>query len=174
MNQAVRFRPVITFALTFLLLISWFAPRADAAAQWQAGTAYKKGDLVTYQNKDYECIQAHTALTGWEPSVVPALWKYVGEGSGGETPTPDTAPPSVPAGLTSSSITNTSVSLSWNASTDNVGVAGYEVYRNGVLVTSTSTTTAVVTGLTASTTYAFSVKPKMPQAIYPLRAPPSV
>lgn len=83
LNQAVRFRPVITFALAFLLLLLWFAPRADAAAQWQAGTAYKKGDLVTYQNKDYECIQAHTALTGWEPSVVPALWKYVGEGSGG-------------------------------------------------------------------------------------------
>ncbi|WP_342571406.1 glycosyl hydrolase family 18 protein [Paenibacillus sp. FSL R5-0749] len=160
MNQAVRFRPVITFALAFLLLLLWFAPRADAAAQWQAGTAYKKGDLVTYQNKDYECIQAHTALTGWEPSVVPALWKYVGEGSGGETPTPDTAPPSVPAGLTSSAITNTSVSLAWNASTDNVGVVAYEVYRNGVLVTSTSTTTAVVTGLTASTTYAFTVKAK--------------
>ncbi|MGP3782876.1 carbohydrate-binding protein [Paenibacillus sp. 1A_MP2] len=83
MNQAVRFRPVITFALAFLLIITWFAPRADAAAQWQAGTAYKKGDLVTYLNKDYECIQPHTALTGWEPSNVPALWKYVGEGTGG-------------------------------------------------------------------------------------------
>lgn len=91
----------------------------------------QKGDLVTYLNKDYECIQPHTALTGWEPSNVPALWKYVGEGTGGGNPTPDTTPPSVPSGLTSSSVTNTSVNLTWNASTDNVGVTGYEVYRNG-------------------------------------------
>ncbi|WP_260986636.1 chitinase [Paenibacillus xylanexedens] len=162
MNKAVQFRPVITFALAFLLIISWFAPRVDAAALWQAGTAYKKGELVTYQNKDYECIQTHTALTGWEPSNVPALWKYVGEntGGGGEIPGSDTTPPSVPTGLTASFITDTSANLAWNASTDNVGVAGYEVYRNGVLVTSTSATTAVVTGLTAGTTYAFTVKAK--------------
>ena len=84
MNQAVRVRPVIIVALAFLLIISWFAPRADAAAQWQAGTAYKKGDLVTYQNKNYECIQSHTALNGWEPPLVPALWTYVGDGPGRE------------------------------------------------------------------------------------------
>ncbi|MGP3782877.1 fibronectin type III domain-containing protein [Paenibacillus sp. 1A_MP2] len=76
------------------------------------------------------------------------------------TPTPDTTPPSVPAGLTSSFVTDTSVNLTWNASTDNVGVTGYEVYRNGTLAANTSTTTAVVTGLTAGTTYVFTVKAK--------------
>ncbi|WP_416293288.1 chitinase [Paenibacillus illinoisensis] len=162
MNQAVRVRPVIIVALAFLLIISWLAPRADAAAQWQAGTAYKKGDLVTYQNKNYECIQSHTALNGWEPPLVPALWTYVGDGpgEGGETPVPDTTPPSIPAGLTSSSITGTSVQLTWNASTDNVGVTGYDVYQNGILVKSTSAVTTTISGLTSGTAYVFTVKAK--------------
>ncbi len=45
------------------------------AAEWQANTAYKVGDLVTYQGLTYKCIQAHTSLVGWEPPVVPALWQ---------------------------------------------------------------------------------------------------
>ncbi|BCJ98158.1 glycosyl hydrolase family 18 protein [Anaerocolumna chitinilytica] len=44
---------------------------------WTAGTAYKAGDLVTYGGKTYKCIQGHTALTGWEPPIVPALWQLV-------------------------------------------------------------------------------------------------
>ena len=52
---------------------------------------------------------------------------------------PDTQPPSTPAGLAASSVTQTSVKLSWNASTDNVGVTGYRLYSNGTQVgTSTS------------------------------------
>jgi predicted carbohydrate-binding protein with CBM5 and CBM33 domain len=41
---------------------------------WAAGTAYKPGDKVTYAGKSYQCRQAHTALNGWEPPNVPALW----------------------------------------------------------------------------------------------------
>lgn len=42
---------------------------------WAAGTAYKVGDVVTYAGVSYRCIQAHTALAGWEPPNVPALWQ---------------------------------------------------------------------------------------------------
>ena len=73
----------------------------------------------------------------------------------------DTTPPSVPQGLTSPSQTASTVSLSWNASTDNSGgsgVAGYDVYRNGVLVGSTSATSYTDTGLTASTSYSYAVR----------------
>ncbi|NJP96819.1 chitin-binding protein [Nonomuraea sp. FMUSA5-5] len=42
---------------------------------WSAGTAYRAGDRVTYNGLTYECTQAHTALAGWEPPNVPALWK---------------------------------------------------------------------------------------------------
>ncbi|MFC6554422.1 carbohydrate-binding protein, partial [Nonomuraea cavernae] len=42
---------------------------------WKAGTAYAVGSQVTYAGLTYRCIQAHTALTGWEPPNVPALWQ---------------------------------------------------------------------------------------------------
>ncbi|SEH01571.1 chitin-binding protein [Nonomuraea solani] len=42
---------------------------------WKAGTAYKVNDKVTYGGLTYACVQAHTALAGWEPPNVPALWK---------------------------------------------------------------------------------------------------
>jgi len=72
----------------------------------------------------------------------------------------DTQAPTVPSGLSSSSITETSFTLSWNASSDNVGVTGYDVYRNGSLIGSVTGTSASITGLTASTTYAMTVRAK--------------
>jgi hypothetical protein len=44
---------------------------------WKAGTAYAIGAQVTYGGLTYRCIQAHTAITGWEPPNVPALWQRV-------------------------------------------------------------------------------------------------
>jgi chitodextrinase len=54
--------------------------------------------------------------------------------------------------------TSTSVSLSWTASTDNVGVTGYDVYRGTVLAGSTAGTTFTDTGLSSSTAYTYTVK----------------
>jgi chitin-binding protein len=48
-----------------------------ASGTWKAGTAYKPGDTVTYGGASYRCRQAHTALAGWEPPNVPALWERV-------------------------------------------------------------------------------------------------
>ncbi|ETK30884.1 cellulose-binding protein [Microbispora sp. ATCC PTA-5024] len=45
------------------------------AGTWAPGTAYKVGDQVTYNGAKYQCLQAHTALVGWEPPNTPALWK---------------------------------------------------------------------------------------------------
>lgn len=73
---------------------------------------------------------------------------------------PDTTPPTAPT-LSASGTTDTTTNLSWTAATDNTGVTGYDVYKNGALLGSTTTaTTYAVTGLTASTTYAFTVKAK--------------
>ncbi|WP_235949567.1 fibronectin type III domain-containing protein [Paenibacillus glycinis] len=72
----------------------------------------------------------------------------------------DTTAPSAPTGLASPSKTSTSVSLSWTAATDNVGVAGYDVYNGANLAGSTTSTTFTVTGLTAGTAYTFTVKAK--------------
>jgi hypothetical protein len=70
----------------------------------------------------------------------------------------DVTPPSTPSGLKSTGKTSTSVSLTWNASTDNTGVVAYDVYRAGTVATSSTSTSASVGGLTASTAYQFTVK----------------
>ncbi len=75
--------------------------------------------------------------------------------------TNDTTAPSVPAGLASPSRTSSSIALSWNASTDNAGgsgVAGYDVYRNGSLAGSSSSTGYTDSGLAASTAYTYRVR----------------
>ena len=73
---------------------------------------------------------------------------------------PDVTAPSTPTNLTASGTTQTTTNLSWNASTDNVGVTGYDVYRGATLIASVTGTTYQATGLTASTAYTFSVRAK--------------
>jgi fibronectin type 3 domain-containing protein len=73
-------------------------------------------------------------------------------------PAPDTMPPSTPGNLTGSSYQPTQAYLTWNASTDNVGVAGYYVRRNGVTVATAAQTYYADTGLTGATTYSYVVE----------------
>jgi len=75
----------------------------------------------------------------------------------GTTPTADTTPPSPPTGLTGAAAGSTGANLSWSASTDNVGVTGYIVRRNGVQVATPTTTSFADTGLSAATTYSYTV-----------------
>ncbi|MFD8492204.1 PQQ-dependent sugar dehydrogenase [Amycolatopsis sp. NPDC059657] len=78
-------------------------------------------------------------------------------------PSNDTEPPTVPGNLRSTGVTANSVSLAWNASTDNSGtVAGYDVYQGATKVASTNTLDATVTNLTANTSYTFTVKSRDP------------
>lgn len=79
----------------------------------------------------------------------------LGSGGGG-----DTAAPTPPANLTVTEQTTTSVSLSWTASTDNVGVTGYEVYRDGadVPIASPTGTSYTDTGLAPASTHSYTVK----------------
>ncbi|MER7165690.1 cellulase family glycosylhydrolase [Micromonospora sp. NPDC000207] len=70
----------------------------------------------------------------------------------------DSLAPSVPGNLRATATTSSSVSLAWNASTDNVGVTGYDVYRGGTLATTVTGTTATVGGLSPATGYGFTVR----------------
>lgn len=81
-------------------------------------------------------------------------------GTGGGGGTSDTQAPTVPGGLTVSATTSNSASLTWTASTDNTAVTGYDVYRNGTKVGSATATSYTDTGLSASTTYTYTVKAK--------------
>jgi chitodextrinase len=72
-------------------------------------------------------------------------------------PCSDTQAPSTPAGLTVSGITQTTGTLGWSASQDNVGVAGYEIFRNSAKLTTTTGVTSPQSGLTCNTAYTFGV-----------------
>lgn len=69
----------------------------------------------------------------------------------------DTTPPTVPTGLTGTAQNYSTVGLTWNASTDDVAVAGYHVYRNGTQIGTTSGTAYTDGGRSPSTSYSYTV-----------------
>ncbi|MFT7838823.1 PQQ-dependent sugar dehydrogenase [Saccharothrix sp. BKS2] len=72
----------------------------------------------------------------------------------------DTAPPSPPANLRAANTTATSVDLSWDPATDDVGVTSYEVYQSGQFVKAVAGTSTRVTGLNPNGTHQFYVNAK--------------
>src|SRR5262249_27684344 len=149
-NWAILAATVVLIAFLSTGVTAWQAPA------WAPNTAYAVNQQVTHAGNTYRCLQAHTSIVGWEPPIVPALWQRV------TTPVPNcTAAPGVPPGLAMSSRTGTSVSLSWNASSPgaNCTITGYQIFKDGTLVTTTSGTgtSNTVTGLAPNTTYRFTV-----------------
>ena len=85
--------------------------------------------------------------------------------SSNPSPPPDTVAPSAPSGLTATAASDTQITLSWTASTDNVGVTGYKVERcqgascsNFAQIAATTATTFNDAGLTPSTSYSYRVR----------------
>ena len=72
--------------------------------------------------------------------------------------TPDMQAPTVPTGLTATAISTSMINLTWNASTDNIGITAYKLYRNGALLTTLGKVTSYGnTGLVAGTNYSYTV-----------------
>jgi glucose/arabinose dehydrogenase/PKD repeat protein/chitodextrinase len=69
----------------------------------------------------------------------------------------DTTPPSVPANLAAQAVSSTQVNLSWSASSDNAGVTGYKIFRDGTLLTTIPGTSYQDTGRSPGTTYSYTV-----------------
>ncbi|MCU0735752.1 MAG: DUF4082 domain-containing protein [Methylotetracoccus sp.] len=69
----------------------------------------------------------------------------------------DTSPPTVPAGLTATAVSSSQINLSWTASNDNIGVAGYRVYRAGTQIATVATASYSDNGVSASTAYTYTV-----------------
>lgn len=90
-------------------------------------------------------VRARDAAGNWGPA------------STGSFTTPDTAPPNVPTGLTGSAPTSNRVNLSWTATSDNVGVSGYRIYRGGGLVGSSATTSYPNTSVIGTTIYSYQI-----------------
>jgi chitodextrinase len=72
---------------------------------------------------------------------------------------PDTEVPTAPT-LSANNTTSTKTTLSWTGATDNVAVASYDIYKDGTFVANSTTSPYTVTGLSASTSYVFTVKAK--------------
>jgi len=72
-------------------------------------------------------------------------------------PLEDHEPPSVPANVQAVPLSPSSIQITWTASTDNVGVAGYHVFRGGSQVGTTAAAAFIDTGLNPQTTYSYTV-----------------
>ncbi|MEU9161713.1 glycoside hydrolase family 18 chitinase [Streptomyces sp. NPDC048424] len=109
---------------------------------------------------------------GWNGTLAPGASASFGfNGAGGGSPTgckingascdgstqPGDAPPSSPGAPSASNITETSLTLSWGAATDDKGIKNYDVYRDGVKIATVTGTTYAQTGLTKGTTYGYHV-----------------
>ncbi|MFE9019943.1 chitinase [Streptomyces sp. NPDC007808] len=158
-SQAVAVRPNSTYTLsawvqggyTYLGVtgtgttdVSTWTP--DSAAWKQLSTNFTTGPATTSVTVYTHGWYGQAAYHADDVSV------FGPDGGGGTDPSPTI--PGAPSGLTVSGTTSSSVSLAWNAVS---GATGYHVYRNGTKVTAVSGTSATVTGLAASTSYAFQV-----------------
>lgn len=113
-------------------------------------TAFTDNNLQSSTEYQYRVIAVDAANNA---SAASAIVKVKTQA----TPAVDNDAPSVPGGLGSSQITDSSVSLQWKAATDNVNVSGYQLFRDGKLIASPTTTTYQDKGLQAETIYQYQV-----------------
>lgn len=71
---------------------------------------------------------------------------------------PDTEAPSIPNGIQTQKVTANSIELTWNTSTDNVGVKGYQIFRNREMIDTVPGTHFIDKKLQPSTEYSYTVK----------------
>jgi chitodextrinase len=116
---------------------------ATTSVNSYSNTGLSSSTTYTYTVAAYDAVGNASAQSASASATTPAA--------------PDTTPPSVPANLTATAISSSQVNLSWSASTDNVGVAGYKIFRGGVAIATTSATSYSNTGLNPSTNYSYTV-----------------
>lgn len=127
----------------------------------EQGGPYK---MVALTGQD---IRKYT-VTGLNPGttyyyIVRAVNNFAGSAvsnEAGNKTNSDNKPPVAPKNLAVVYTTNTSVSLKWNSSTDDVGVTQYDIYANGAKLHSTTDTAFIVSGLTSNQVFNFYVRAK--------------
>jgi hypothetical protein len=116
------------------------------------------------QNNTFGVLRLTLHPTSYDWRFVPEAGRVFSDSGseachgGGGGPAPDTQPPTAPGSLTASATSSTSVNLSWAASSDNVGVTGYEVFRAGNQIGTTIGTTYTDDSATPGTTYSYQVR----------------
>jgi chitodextrinase len=120
------------------------------------GTLVRSTSSTSYLIPGLSCATAYTFAVDAVDAAGNRSAQATVSGSIAPCP-PDTLPPSAPTALVVTSTTQTTVSLAWKASSDNVGVTGYGISNGGVAVSSTSSLGYTVTGLRCGTSYAIAV-----------------
>jgi chitodextrinase len=116
--------------------------------------AVSRGSL----NSAHWLIDAEAGFEIWQGGQGLATNSFAFSATAGGGGGSDTQPPTTPGNLNVTGTTASSASLSWSASTDNVGVTGYDVFRNGTRVTTASGTSFTDTGLAPSTQFSYTVR----------------
>ena len=144
--------------------LSWFASTDNVAV---AGyTIYRDGASITTVNGSTLTYSDNTVAPSTSYTYAVDAFDQAGNHSALSSPVPattpafqDTLPPSIPSNLQAVSSSPNQVSLNWSASTDNVGVTGYTIYRNGASLTTVSGTTLSYADTTVApaTSYSYSL-----------------
>ncbi|MEV5957463.1 carbohydrate binding domain-containing protein [Streptomyces sp. NPDC051987] len=154
-TQTVAVQPSTTYSLSGWVRGSYvYLGVTGGASTWTPSAAQYSQLTVSFTTGAAQ-TSAQIYVHGWYAQGTYYADDISLDGPGGSS---DTQAPTAPANLTSTGKTSSSVSLSWSAATDNVGVTGYDVYNGSALATSVSGTSATVSGLSASTAYTFTVK----------------
>ena len=109
------------------------------------GTTYSNTGLAVVTNYSYTV------------SACDAAGNCSAQSTAANATTPDTQAPTVPANLTAVAVSSTQINLSWTASTDDVGVTSYKIYRNTAQIAAPAGTIYSDTGLMGSTLYSYTV-----------------
>jgi hypothetical protein len=133
---------------------------SDNGTQWSTVYSETAGDGKVDERAGLTAHGRYLRVVGTERATKYgySLWEV--EAFGTADSTGDNQAPTVPGGLKTGAITATSAALSWSASTDNVGVAGYDVLRDGVVVATSEATMFTDSALTPDTTYTYAVRAK--------------
>jgi chitodextrinase len=149
-----------TFASSVSLAWTAATDNTDVAGYrlFQNGTQLTTTSALDHQFEGLTCGTSYTfgvAAVDTSGNVGPTTSVTAASGSC----TTDLQPPTAPSGLASSSVTQSGFTFSWNASSDNVGVLGYNVYRDGARVSSSQTGTSIASsGLVCGTSYTMAVE----------------
>ncbi|MFE7955997.1 carbohydrate binding domain-containing protein [Streptomyces sp. NPDC057413] len=157
-SQTVAVQPNTTYALSGWVRGSYVYLGVDGGASTWTSSPSAYSQLSVSFTTGASQTSATIYVHGWYAQGTYYADDISLDGPGGGGGGSDTQAPTAPTGLTSTGKTSSSVSLKWNASSDNVGVTGYDVYSGASKVASASGTSATVSGLSASTSYTFTVK----------------
>ncbi|PQJ82176.1 endonuclease [Polaribacter glomeratus] len=134
------------------LFLEWNVEDPVSDFERQRNTYHESNQSSSQGNRNPFIDNAYLATRIWGGNPAADSW--------GIYTSNDNEAPTVPTNVTVSNITTSTMSVSWNVSTDNIAVTKYEVYANGALNGETENTNYTITGLNSNAAYAITVLAK--------------